>query len=193
MGMNWKMIVTPLVVYGIHTAEVDWTDSLNVLLVRIFFGVSTICSLLARLWIYRIVNSSNDERRVKIKQTSKFSTATTGTQEVTVTEHDMEQLSISIRTLLITTAVTIGLHLYHTWVLPVVIQAIHQPIALWDSQLFQIHVLGLSDSGDHNPLKRPWSAPTNGFEDIWRQAQMFDPKRREMAKSEKKKAGKLRR
>mmetsp|Transcript_61027 Transcript_61027/g.127930 ORF Transcript_61027/g.127930 Transcript_61027/m.127930 type:complete len:193 (-) Transcript_61027:9-587(-) len=192
MGVNWKLLVTPFMVYCIHSADIDWTDGVTLLMVRIFFGISTIVSLLSRLWIYRIVDSTNDERRVKIKPSTKFN-ATTGAHEVTVTEHDMEQLGISIRTLLVSTAVTIGLHLYHSWVLPVIIQAVHQPIALWDSPLFQIHVLGLSDSGDHNPLKRPWTQSTNGFEDIWKQAQMFDPKRREAAKAEKKKGGKLRR
>ncbi len=47
-------------------------------MVRIFFGVSTLVVLLFRLWIYRMVDSTNDERRVKLKPSTKLN-ATTGT------------------------------------------------------------------------------------------------------------------
>mmetsp|Transcript_2220 Transcript_2220/g.5220 ORF Transcript_2220/g.5220 Transcript_2220/m.5220 type:complete len:199 (+) Transcript_2220:266-862(+) len=190
---NYKMLLTPLLAYVVNSSDVDWKDPFYLWGVRGMFTLAVIFSIVSKVLVYTKVNATHDERRVRIKAQTKFGGIEEPARELSVTEHDMEQLSTQFKTLVISCVITVFLHLWNDWVLPMIMQTVHQVLTSYDHPLFQIHLLGYSDSGDSNPLKRPWNNAPQGFQDILKQAQMMDPKRREAAerKAEKKKAGKL--
>ncbi|EKX52467.1 hypothetical protein GUITHDRAFT_161199 [Guillardia theta CCMP2712] len=189
MAFNVKMFITPLLVYIVNSADIDWTDETYVLIVRSTFAAVIAAVVLLKLWLFSQVNKAADERRVKIKPTKLEPEG----RDVSVREHDIEKLSQALRTLVMGVGITVILHIRNQWVLPMIIQIFHQPLALYDYPLFKIFVLGYKDTGDSNPLKRPWAGENPVFADIWKQAQMMsDPNyQANERKAEKKKAGKL--
>eukprot|EP00286_Rhodomonas_abbreviata_P021381 CAMPEP_0181314012 /NCGR_PEP_ID=MMETSP1101-20121128/14573_1 /TAXON_ID=46948 /ORGANISM="Rhodomonas abbreviata, Strain Caron Lab Isolate" /LENGTH=201 /DNA_ID=CAMNT_0023421041 /DNA_START=111 /DNA_END=716 /DNA_ORIENTATION=- len=192
-GINWKMILSPILVYAIETSHIDWTDPFNLNAARAAYAAVTLCIAILKLWLYRKINASYDERRVKMKPSKGVTGEEIPARELSVTDHDLEQLQASARTWLMATLISVGIHSWKGWYLPIIFQCFSQPLMAYDAPLFQIHVLGFSDSGDHNPLKRPWAAsPKNAFEEVYRQANMMDPRNRQEAerRKEKKKAAK---
>mmetsp|Transcript_1635 Transcript_1635/g.2238 ORF Transcript_1635/g.2238 Transcript_1635/m.2238 type:complete len:202 (+) Transcript_1635:43-648(+) len=192
--MNAQMFITPLLVSVVQSADIDWKDPHVLLCVRAIFGASMSCMLVMLVFIYTKVNSTNDERRVKIKEKKQFGVVQEEARELTVSEHDLDVVGKNMKTLVISLCITGMMHKQYAWVLPLVIQSVHQPIAMYQSPLFQIYILGRREGGANNPLSRPWSnTPPGGIGDIWKQAQAMQEKGKEAAerKADKKKAKEL--
>uniref|UniRef100_A0A6U2BLL2 Inorganic phosphate transporter n=1 Tax=Hemiselmis andersenii TaxID=464988 RepID=A0A6U2BLL2_HEMAN len=190
--MSLKMFITPALVYAINQADIDWKDESNLFTLRSVWAGAMVCSLIVKLVVRSKVLSRFDDRRVRIKASTKMGQEIEA-REITVSEHDEEQVGQGLQQFFIQCCITAGIHYKWGYSLPLIIGVWTQIMMTYDSPLFQIHMLGYSDSGEGNPLKRPWSGPQNGFEDLWKKAQMMDPKKKEaMDRSkDKKKAGKL--
>lgn len=189
---SWRMLLTPFVFYIIQSADVDWTDQFNLSCARGLFAAVAILNGIVRFMLHQKISSKFDERRVRMKATTSALGEQGAAREITVTDHDNEELSKSVRTYCMGVLIVSGIHSYYGWVLPLIFHSIHQPIQTYESPLFQIHILGESDTGDFNPLKRPWATSNNMMEEVWHRAKMMDPKKREEAERarEKKKAAK---
>eukprot|EP00287_Rhodomonas_sp_CCMP768_P011527 CAMPEP_0196733702 /NCGR_PEP_ID=MMETSP1091-20130531/12647_1 /TAXON_ID=302021 /ORGANISM="Rhodomonas sp., Strain CCMP768" /LENGTH=251 /DNA_ID=CAMNT_0042077103 /DNA_START=126 /DNA_END=882 /DNA_ORIENTATION=+ len=191
-GFSWKMLFTPFIFYIIQSADVDWTDSFNLNCARGLFAVVAVANAALKFVLYQKITSGFDERRVRTKPSPSPLGEPVAPREITVTDHDTEEWTKSLRVFCAGLVMVLFLHSYYGWVLPLIFHSIHQPIQNYESPLFQIHIMGESDSGEGNPLKRPWSASSNMMEEVWHRAHMMDPKKREEAERqrEKKKAAK---
>lgn len=183
---SYKVLITPLLAYVVNSSDVDWKDPVYLWGVRGFFTLSIMFSVITKLFVYRKIKAVHDERRVRIKAQTKFGGIEEPAREISVSEHDMEQLSQQSRFLVVASIITIFLHIRIDWVLPMILQTAQQVLMSYDSPLFQIHILGYSDSGDNNPLKRPWNTTQPGFQDMLKQAQMMS-KRYERSSAKPKK------
>eukprot|EP00285_Hemiselmis_virescens_P017883 CAMPEP_0173377710 /NCGR_PEP_ID=MMETSP1356-20130122/988_1 /TAXON_ID=77927 ORGANISM="Hemiselmis virescens, Strain PCC157" /NCGR_SAMPLE_ID=MMETSP1356 /ASSEMBLY_ACC=CAM_ASM_000847 /LENGTH=200 /DNA_ID=CAMNT_0014330571 /DNA_START=107 /DNA_END=709 /DNA_ORIENTATION=+ len=190
--MSIKMFITPALVYVINKSDIDWTNETTGLTVRVMWATTMVLSLIIKLVVRSKVNSKFDDRRVRIKATTKGMQEIEA-REITVSEHDAEEVQKGFTQHLMGCCITMFVHFKFGFWIPLIIGCIHQFMSTYDSPLFQIHILGYSDSGEGNPLKRPWSGSSGGLEDMWKKAQMMDPKKRELMdrSKEKKKAGKL--
>mmetsp|Transcript_10746 Transcript_10746/g.26622 ORF Transcript_10746/g.26622 Transcript_10746/m.26622 type:complete len:203 (+) Transcript_10746:87-695(+) len=190
--MSLKMFITPALAYAINQADIDWTNESTMFTLRATWVAAMSLSLILKLVIRSKINSGYDDRRVRIKASTQMGQEIEA-REITVSEHDAEKVQEGIKQFLIQCLVTGFIHLKFGYFLPLILGMSTQVLMTYDSPLFQIHMLGYSDSGEGNPLKRPWTGGKNTFEDLWSKAQAMDPKKKEaMDRSkEKKKAGKL--
>jgi len=192
--MSLQMLVPPLIFGIVQSADIDWTDPQVILFVRGGYATSITCMFAILVYIYSIVAGKSDDRRVKIKEKKQFGVVQEEARETTVAEYDREAVAKNIKTLLISMCITGFMHSKYSWVLPLVLQAVHQPITMYNNPLFQIHILKQRDGGNNNPLCRPWDhQPPSGIGEIWKQAQAMQAHGKEAAekKAEKKKAKEL--
>lgn len=71
--------------------------------------------------------------------------------------------------------VAVSIHLRFGYVIPMILGSLHHVLQSYDSPLFQVHLMGYSDSGDHNPFKRPWpTGPPGKFPYIIRDLLLQD-------------------
>jgi len=191
--VNLMTIVTPVIAMTLQSADIDWKDETNLLLARGFFGVGIVACLLSKAYLYIQINKTNDDRRVWIKNKAMFDDPSNKEKrEVTVTQHDLEQLNQQMMTITIGIVMAVVLHLRNDWVFPVIMSPIHNLMLAYTNELTQIYILGMSDTGDGNPLKRPWKM-AGGISEAWEKAQQFDHKARaaeRQDKQDKKKAKK---
>lgn len=188
--MNYKMLITPFVAYVVNSSEVDWKDPFNLWTVRVVYACSLVFAIITKLLVHSKVNAKHDDRRVRIPAKTQYGVEKPA-RELSVTEYDREALSAQIKAIIISTFITVFLHLRNEWVLPMIISSVHQNLLMtYDSPLFQIYVLGYSDSGN-SPLKRPWNPNTHGFQEIIKQAQAMQEKSFKMG-DKKQKSGKSR-
>ena len=161
-------------------------DPTNLLYVRMFFGVTILTAAVLRALVYFKMQGVVDERRVHIKATKQMGVEVEA-KEMSVSEFDDEKMTEAIRQLMMAALLTTAIHHYSAAIFPLIFGGISQIMMAFESELFQIHVLGYSDSGAGNPLKRPWSAPKTGFDDLWKKAnEMSDPAGTRKTKSSKK-------
>lgn len=143
-------------------------DPTNLLYVRSFYACSLLIAIIMRAVVYSKLQGAVDERRVRIKPQTKNGIDVDG-RDLSVTEYDEEKMREQITQLMIVMAITGGIHYYYSAILPLIFGGIQLVLTTYESQLFQIHIMGYSDSGgESNPLRRPWSGPKTGFEDIWK-------------------------
>eukprot|EP00755_Sulcionema_specki_P006737 Sspe_Gene.36261::Locus_17547_Transcript_1_1_Confidence_1.000_Length_2874::g.36261::m.36261 len=157
---------------------IDFEDPDNLATLRLTYGtVQTVC-LLSLVWIYLQVTRKNDTTQVKVYEAQSFGQIDDTPFQVirTVAEYHEEQLKSLALKLIMGAVICLGIHYKWGIVPPLFMQCIVNPLQLWASPLFRIHVLGHPDS--KYPV--PWEKPKDGLPSLpWRLDHIRDAKKQE--------------
>ena len=147
-----------MVIFGIRYLPFD--EEQNLLVGRALFAFKILLTLLVSGFVYLKIRGTQYKAADVVKEHEA------GGQVVPtmgVAEYDVKQLLTFLKSQIVPTAITMGIHYKFNFVQPLYIQTVMAFISLYDWNLFQIYVLG-KDGSDDKTLRRPFqSAAAPGF------------------------------
>lgn len=168
------MFLPMVIIMGLNASGIDFKSPDIIMYARILFGVMQ--ALCIGIYAYIGIRSKklNDQTTITIKKKPGVFAAATATangdtnaasgtsEQQTVVDYDLEQIKSQLKSALIGSAITCFIHYKWEFVPPLILQAVLNPINLFSSPLFMIHVLGKKAEGE---LKRPFTEenPTAGL------------------------------
>ena len=158
----------------------------NIFILRCaFYGVVLICLAMVAFMRSKITGGKPNLEKIEVV-TPKTMAEPEKTEEMTITEYDLQQIKKLVGSILMPMCIISLMHFKWQFVRPLVLQSVMMPMTMAKSQLFKIHVLGQPAEGD---LERPWAPPKSPL------AQLISgdtgaEKTAKQLKNEKKKAAK---
>jgi len=104
--------------------------------------VQVLCFTVLYLMYDRINKMADDGKKIKIPEVKQMGQVVSPAKEQTTKEYDMEKLKEAVKQPLMGFVILGGI--YYKWgsVMPLVMQVLMTPMQLYESPLFQIHLLG---------------------------------------------------
>jgi len=128
--------------------------------VEVAYVVIQVACLIALLFVrQKITEKADDGKKIKIPEVKQFGQVVTPAKEQTTKEYDLEQLNQAVKQPLIGFLIVGGI--YYKWesLFPLIMQVLMSPLQLYESPLFQIHLMGKKKSRPF-PAPNPFGMPT---------------------------------
>jgi len=140
-------------------SQLDLTDPLNQLILRItFFSIQVFLLLLSGFMYYLILNENN-QKKVVVPPAPTPSFLASGPpaepQEMTVCSYDQGELKKFVTQIVIGVAICSFIHFKWDIAQPLFIQIVMAPFTLWECSLFKVLIMKISEQKDPS-LKRPF-------------------------------------
>ena len=145
--------------------RIDITNTRNVLLIRLAYGVSQILSLLFLALLRQRILGKKEKGVVEVEEPPKpFSAPDQAPkrERISVCEYDIREVNKQMQQTVISLLIMCVLHGWFNFVQPLILQAILPWKTLLTLPVVRIHLWGSEATGD---LARPWKAP-NPFGDL---------------------------
>lgn len=149
-----------MVVFGIRYLPFD--EEQNLLVGRALFAFKIVFTLLMAAVVYVKIRTASYKATDVVKEHEEGGAVV---PTMGFAEYDTTQLVSFLKTQIVPTVITIGIHYKFNFVQPLYIQTVMALIAIYDWNLFQIYLLK-RDGTDDKALRRPFqSATAPGFMD----------------------------
>jgi len=140
-------------------SQLDLVDPFNQLLLRVTFFTAQLFLLLVAGFMYYLIISENNQRKIVVPPQATPSFLSTGPpaapEEMTVRHYDQSELKKFVTQIVIGVAICSLIHFKWDIAQPLFIQIVMSPFTLWESALFKLLVLKISEQKDPS-LKRPF-------------------------------------
>jgi len=139
-SMNELLVMMPMF-YLMN--QIDWTIEYNILLVRVGYAAVQVLSLVVYGYIYTLITSRNETKKIKVpKAPTSFGATTQETEEMTIHEYDFSQLKKALTQVLIGIAIVSFLHIKWNMVQPLFLQCFMSPMQIYKNPLVKLFLLG---------------------------------------------------
>eukprot|EP00759_Apiculatamorpha_spiralis_P030979 PhF_6_TR32624/c0_g1_i1/m.48237 len=161
-----------LVVKGLDTSDPNVVETLYLL----YAGVHTVL-VLVLFDLYRRIRMKNDTTTFTYTETQPQMFGAGGeskTEVTTVLDYDLSKFYELVGKRIGMGVIIFGF-VHYKWgvVPPLIYQCLHNPMQLWESQLFQIYTMGQRASGDYS---RPWQEVNPMLRMLQNKTEVFDKK-----------------
>jgi len=150
--------------------KIDWSDSQNLLTLRILFGVVQGVIVLLSALIYFKIKSSNDKRIIEIPalKANGLPDPSKPKEKITVLEYDIGQLKKYLQGIGTSTLISLFIHFQFGIAPPLFIQSFTNPFHFWNSNvLFKIYILGEDTNKYPRPLPEDGNAMKKLFDNFF--------------------------
>jgi len=165
-SMKMSQIAPMVVMFGLQKINIEELGYLRHV-EALFFIVQVLC-IGAQYWIYTKIQKAPDGKKLKIPEVKTMGQVVTPAMEQTAKDYDMSKWKEAMKQAVMSCVITFGIYLKWQYVMPLVLQVLMTPLQLYESPLFECHVLGKNVARPFpqpNPFGLP-SAPTPVAEEV---------------------------
>mmetsp|Transcript_114341 Transcript_114341/g.330323 ORF Transcript_114341/g.330323 Transcript_114341/m.330323 type:complete len:205 (-) Transcript_114341:114-728(-) len=120
---------------------------------EIFFGVVQILCCGVMGLIYKKIDAmSDDGTKINIPEVKQMGQVVSPATKQTPKEYDMAKIKDQIKQAVMGAVIVCGIYYKWRYLMPLVLQVVMTPLQLYESPLFQVHLLG-------REVKRPYPTP----------------------------------
>merc|ERR1740121_2932889 len=121
--------------------------------------VQLICLSLQGLIYQKIGDMSEDGKKIKVPEVKSMGQVITPACEKLPKEYDQSKFNEQLKQAVMGFVILGGIYYKWTYLMPLVLQILMTPMQLYESPLFQLHVLGKQDVKRPFPVANPFGLP----------------------------------
>jgi len=164
--MKMSQIAPMVVMFGLQKINIEELGYLRH--VEVLFCIVQVLCIGAQYWIYTKIQKAPDGKKLKIPEVKTMGQVVTPAMEQTAKDYDIGKWKEAMKQAVMSCVITFGIYLKWQYVMPLVLQVLMTPLQLYESPLFECHVLGkdvVRPFPQANPFGLP-SAPTPAAEEV---------------------------
>jgi len=165
-SMKMSQIAPMVVMLGLQKIDIEELGYIHHVEVM-FFIVQVLC-LGAQYWVYTKIQAGEDGKKMKIPEVKTMGQVVTPATEQTAKDYDLGKWKEAMKQAVMSGVITSGIYFKWKYVMPLVLQVLMTPLQLYESPLFECHVMGKKVTrpfATPNPFGLP-SAPTPAAEEV---------------------------
>jgi len=165
-SMKMSQIAPMVVMLGLQKINIEELGYIHH--VEAMFVVVQVLCIAAQYWVYTKIQTAPEGKKLKIPEVKTMGQVVTPATEQSAKDYDMGKWKEAMKQAVMSGVITSGIYYKWQYVMPLVLQVLMTPLQLYESPLFECHVLGKDVTrpfATPNPFGLP-SAPTPAAEEV---------------------------